>query len=67
MIYIKSDAQIEIMRRAGRVVAQALQLMEREVRPGISTRELDAMAEELILARGAKPGFKGYHGFPATA
>lgn len=67
MIYIKSDAQIEIMRRAGRVVAEALQLMEQEVRPGISTGELDAMAEELIISRGARPGFKGYHGFPATA
>nr|MBN2276328.1 type I methionyl aminopeptidase [candidate division Zixibacteria bacterium] len=67
MIFIKTDAQIEIMRKAGRIVAKTLALVEREIKPGITTAELDKMAEEYILSEGARPGFKGYQGFPATA
>jgi methionyl aminopeptidase len=54
------------MRAAGLIVGEALELLAATAAPGVSTRELDAVAEELIRARGATPSFKGYHGFPAT-
>jgi len=54
------------MREAGRISARALRLVGEAVRPGISTAELDAIAEEAIRSEGAQPAFKGYHGFPAT-
>ncbi len=54
------------MRRAGRVVADVLALMEDNLRPGITTARLDAIAEEYIRKAGAKPSFKGYKGFPAS-
>lgn len=58
----KSRAEIEKMARAGRVVAEVLALMESELRPGISTAELDRLAERHIRAAGATPSFKGYLG-----
>ena len=67
MINIKTDAQIEIMRKAGKIVAETLQVVESAIKPGITTGKLDAIAEEYILSCGAKPAFKGYRGFPATA
>jgi methionyl aminopeptidase len=54
------------MREAGLVVARALQRMREAVAPGVSTGELDALADETIRAAGAVPSFKGYHGYPAT-
>ncbi len=54
------------MRRAGRVAAQALQSVVEAVRPGITTRELDQMAEDRIRALGGIPSFLGYRGFPAS-
>jgi methionyl aminopeptidase len=54
------------MRAAGLVVAEALALLESAVEPGISTKELDALAEAHIRSRGAVPNFLGYHGYPAT-
>jgi methionyl aminopeptidase len=65
-IEIKSTDQIAKMRVAGLVVASTLQLVADAVRPGISTRELDALAHENILQMGASPSFLGYHGFPAV-
>lgn len=65
-ISLKTPAQLALMREAGRIVAQVLALVEREVRPGISTAYLDRLAEEHIRGAGAVPSFKGYHGFPAT-
>ncbi|UCD16256.1 MAG: type I methionyl aminopeptidase [Candidatus Zixiibacteriota bacterium] len=67
MIIIKTDAQIAVMRKAGKVVAETLNMLEKEIKPGVTTAELDQMAEAYILSKGASPGFKGYHGFPATA
>jgi methionyl aminopeptidase len=55
------------MRRAGQVVARALDLAGEEIRPGLTTAELDRLVEESIRAQGAVPGFKGYRGFPASA
>lgn len=54
------------MAAAGRIVEEALQLMEANIRPGISTWELDQMAEEFITKQGAVPSFKGYGGFPGS-
>jgi len=67
MITIKSAREIETMAAAGRIVAETLALMGRTVRPGISTKELDRVAEEFIRSHpGAVPSFKGLYDFPAT-
>lgn len=66
MIQLKSEAQVANMRAAGLVVAQTLELLRDAAAPGVSTRELDELAERSIRAAGATPSFKGYHGFPAT-
>ena len=65
-IEIKTPDQIAVMRRAGLVVAETLELLRLAVAPGVSTGELDALAEEAIRVRGATPNFLNYHGFPAT-
>jgi methionyl aminopeptidase len=65
-IELKSPAQLAIMREAGLVTAAALRAVSEAVEPGISTAELDAIAEREIRAAGAMPSFKGYFGFPAT-
>lgn len=65
-IQLKSPEQIELMRAAGLVVGGALAALTDAVRPGMSTRELDAVAEAYIRGHGATPSFLGYHGFPAT-
>ena len=72
MVTRKSRAEIERMKQAGRVVAEVLDKIEAEIRPGTSTADLDAIAEAHILASGATPSFKGYPGinprrpFPAS-
>lgn len=66
MIYLKSNNEIDLMRKSGRIVAEALARIEEVIKPGITTRELDRIAEEYIRSCGAQPSFKGYHGFPAT-
>jgi methionyl aminopeptidase len=57
---------VDVMAKASRVVAEALQILKKEVRPGISTDELDQLAEEAIRSRGAVPAFKGYRSYPKT-
>jgi methionyl aminopeptidase len=66
MIVRKSPQEIETMARAGRVVAETLALLEEQMQPGITTGELDAIAEEFIRSRGGVPTFKGYRGYPAA-
>lgn len=66
MIIIKSDNEIKHMRQAGRVVAQAHDLLAGAIRPGISTAKLDRLVEEFMLKVGAIPSFKGFRGFPAS-
>jgi methionyl aminopeptidase len=66
MIILKTPAEIEIMAEASRVVAEVLEIIRKEVRPGVSTDELDRLAEKEILARGAVPAFKGYRKYPKT-
>lgn len=65
-IQVKTPAQIEEMKEAGRLSAQALRLVGSLVRPGVSTLELDRAAEDFIRSHGGKPAFKGYGGFPAS-
>ncbi|MGV9215819.1 type I methionyl aminopeptidase [Micromonospora sp. RB23] len=65
-IQLKTPDQIEKMRAAGLVVAEALRRMREAVAPGVSTADLDAIAESTIREAGAVPSFKGYHGFPAS-
>lgn len=65
-IQLKTPDQIEKMRAAGLVVAEALRRMREAAAPGVSTAELDAIAESTIRAAGATPSFQGYHGFPAS-
>jgi methionyl aminopeptidase len=66
MIIRKSEHEIEAMAQAGRVVADTLALLGENIRPGITTQELDELAEEHIRSQGGEPTFKGYHGFPAS-
>lgn len=66
MIVIKSKQQIELMREAGKIVAETHQILKEAVRPGISTLELDKIAEDNIRKYNAIPSFKGYGGFPGS-
>ncbi|MEK7306397.1 MAG: type I methionyl aminopeptidase [Nitrospirota bacterium] len=66
MIILKSDREIEKISVACRVVVGALKELKKEIKAGITTEELDRIAEEYILSKGAKPAFKGYRGYPAT-
>ena len=65
-IIIKSDREIAIMRQAGRIVATILEILSKQVRPGMKTRELDSIAGREVERLGARPSFKGYRGFPAN-
>lgn len=66
MISIKSAKEIELMRIAGRIVAETHEKLKEVIRPGITTKELDIIAEEYIRKSGGLPAFKGYYGFPAS-
>jgi len=64
LIVLKSERELEVMRRAGRLVARLLEELGRRVAPGVRLRDLDRFAEEFILRHGAVPAFKGYGGIP---
>jgi methionyl aminopeptidase len=66
MIYIKTDAEVELLREANQLVSKTLAEVAGHVRPGITTRQLDTIAEKYIRENGALPAFKGYAGFPNT-
>jgi methionyl aminopeptidase len=66
MINIKTPTEIEIMRQNNRLVAQVLQRLRKAIKPGITTKELDQLAEHSIREAGATPAFKGYRGYPAS-
>ncbi len=66
MIEYKSEKEIELIRESSLLVAKTLGEVAKVIRPGIKTIELDKLAEEFILDNGAKPGFKGYHGFSGS-
>lgn len=66
MIICKSAKELDLMREAGRIVAETHRLMKQAVAPGITTAELDRIADEYIRSQGAVPSFKGYNGFPSS-
>ncbi len=63
---LRTAAELKLMRTAGRIVCEILDVLEEKARPGVTTWELDQLAEKLIAKNKAKPAFKGYHGFPAV-
>jgi methionyl aminopeptidase len=65
-ISIKSDAQVKIMQKTGNIVARTHEMLKKELRVGITTMELDAIAEDYIVSQGGVPSFKGLYGFPST-
>ena len=67
MVFLKSRREIEKIRRAGQIVAEVFRHMEAAIVPGVSTLQLDRLAEQVITAHpGATAAFKGYGGFPNT-
>lgn len=66
MIVLKSKNELVTMREAGRIVAETLEALRGTTKPGVTTFELDALANAIITKHGAKPTFRGYHGFPAN-
>ena len=66
MIIIKSQKEIELMREAGKIVGFTHQVLREKIKPGITTQELDELAEKTIRKHNAIPAFKGYGGFPAS-
>jgi methionyl aminopeptidase len=64
MIVLKSQSELSLMREAGRIVAETHRLMKQAIQPGITTAELDRIADSYIRSQGAVPSFKGYNGFP---
>ncbi|MCH5334490.1 MAG: type I methionyl aminopeptidase [Alistipes sp.] len=67
MIYLKTDEEIELLRENNILVSRTLAEVGRHLRPGVTTRELDKIAEDFIRSHGATPAFLGYEGYPATA
>jgi methionyl aminopeptidase len=66
MITIKSSREIQLMRETGQLAAKTLRFLEGKLRPGMSTAEVDKLAHDYMVSRGAKPATLGYHGFPAS-
>ncbi|HSW58977.1 MAG TPA: type I methionyl aminopeptidase [Dehalococcoidales bacterium] len=66
VISIKSEREIALMRQAGSIVAEVLEMLVAHLQPGLKTKELDFLAEKEIRKLGAEPSFKGYHGYPAS-
>lgn len=66
MITSKSPREIETMKHAGKITSMAIAAVAAAIRPGVSTKQLDAIAERVIRSQGATPSFKGYGGFPAS-
>lgn len=63
---MRDQDEVAVIREAGRLAAQTIDVLARELRPGITTAELDRLAESFIVGHGARPAFKGYRGFPAS-
>jgi methionyl aminopeptidase len=64
MIILKTRREIEIMKKAGRLVAQSHELVRKNIKPGVTTKELDRLVEDFLRSNNAIPTFKGYNGFP---
>ena len=66
MIYLKNNSEIEKLYYAGQIVKETLLMLEEYIVPGITTNDLDKIAEEFIISKKSKPGFKGLYGYPST-
>ena len=66
MITIKSAKQVEKMRKACKITKEALELIEQIIKPGVTTKQLDKIAHDFIISKGAKPNFLNYNGFPGS-
>lgn len=66
MFSVKTEAEIELMRKSGKILAETLALIEKEIKPGISTYELNKIAHNYIKSRGATPSCLNYEGYPAS-
>jgi len=66
MIHLRTEDEVDVIRRSARLVAECLDHLETLVRPGITTLDLDRAAEQFVKDHGALPAFKGYRGYPAT-
>lgn len=66
MITVKSAKQVEKMRKSCKITKEALELIEKNIHPGISTKQLDKIAHDFIISKGAKPNFLNYNGFPGS-
>jgi methionyl aminopeptidase len=65
-MFVKNDQEIELIRKSSLIVGKTLAEVAKALKPGVTTSAIDKLAEEFIRDNGAKPGFKGYNGFPAT-
>ena len=66
MSFIKSEEEVELLRASNFLVSKTLGMLAPEIKPGVTTLDLDRLAETYIRDNGGIPGFKGYNGFPAT-
>ena len=66
MVNIRSEKEIQLIADSCQIVADTLDMLTAQVKPGIRISDLDKLAEEFIISKGARPAFKGYMGFPAT-
>ncbi len=66
MINIKSSREIDLMRTAGKIVAETFNFLEKQIKPGVTTKKINSLAENFIIKSGATPSFKNYDGFPAA-
>lgn len=66
MVKIRTEREIELIAQSNRIVAETLDMLSNNIKPGASTRKLDLMAEQFIKEKGGRPAFKGYMGFPAS-
>ena len=66
MITVKSAKQVEKMRASAKITKEALELLEKNIRPGVNTAQLDKIAYDFIVSKGAKPNFLNYNGFPGS-
>jgi methionyl aminopeptidase len=66
MIPLKSETDLQMLRKSGKILSKVLRKIQESVRPGITTQEINLLAEELVIKEKALPAFKGYKGFPAS-
>lgn len=66
MVTIKSENEIALMKKAGEILAGTLDLIEKNIKPGVTTKMLDSLAQDYIKKHNAQPSFKGYSGYPAS-